>query len=930
MKRTSVPALASRWIMAGCLLALLLGFTGPARAQVFQWAQSFPVGAPVDFSNSVTTDAAGNTYFGGMFDGNLQIGSFSLSAPGMNLFVAKLNQAGSVTWVKHFPNPAFFEGAMYDLQVDASGNVYVTGSFEELLLIDGDSLDATNSLGPDFFLAKLDAAGNVQWYQHGSGDSNDEVMALALDGSGNIYLSGYSYSYQLYYDGDSLQGGVAEAFLIKTDPNGNYLWGQRFEANDLDMAVKSNGDGYITGSFSTSTLDLGNGVTVPHYGSPAYYTGFLAAFNAAGQFQWANQIGGDNVQPVRVRATPAGEPIVAGVHTDNVHYGSTTITGSPNSEDMFLLKTNASGSLLWSKNMANFGLNLNFIGFASGPQMELDAAGNPVLANAHQGPVQLSPTVTHTPLSGNSLEIVVAKYLANGNLAWSLGAGGPATEVLTGMGVAPNGSVVLSGGVADSAGGMVTTQFGTVSMSTNGEGAFLARIMNEGNQIGGSVFVDLNSSGTRDAGEPGAPYVKVALQTGQSTFTDAVGNFSTFTDTGTYQITLPQPPSYYTVSPGSHTATFAGVNLTDTTNHFALQPQGPAQDLRIDVAQVTPPRPGFVYRTRLTYRNVGTSAMSGTVKLLGDTALTMLTATPVNTGLAGDTLLWSFTGLQPMESRNIMVEWQVPVWAMLGDTMDLIAMVTPTAGDQTASDNTLHVKTPVQGSFDPNDKLVSHRRITPTQVQNGQWLTYTVRFQNTGTDTAFFARIEDELSTMLDMSTLQVVSASHSFTMQLTGPTSVKWDFGTILLPDSGTNEPASHGYIQYRIKPLNTLQLGDHINTHANIFFDFNAPVMTNITDTEVGFNIFMADADKDRHQLRVWPNPSSGRCLVQVPGKATGPLQIRVLNSLGQEVNTEKTTTHTGSRHELQLEKLPDGMYLLQVQQGSRLYTSRIVLQR
>jgi hypothetical protein len=930
MKNKLLPVSAFCTLKRFLLLSLFISYLLPANAQDFQWAQSFQRGEFVDFSNSAASDAAGNSYYGGAFDNNLQIGSYSLSSPGTNLYVAKFDASGNVLWAEPFINNAFFSGAIYDLEVDAAGNCIVTGAFEDQLIVNGDTLDATQSLGPDFFVAKLDPAGNVLWVKQGSGDSNDEVMNLDLDAAGNIYMSGYSFSFATDYDGQTIPAGAGESFIIKAGPNGQHLWSKRLEVDDMELAVKANGDGYLTGSFATSTLNLGNGITLPHYGSPAYSTGFAASFNAAGQFQWAQMIGGPYVNPVRIRTDQAGDAVIAGVYQDSLRYGTTTLTGAPGSEDFFLMKINSAGNLQWVRGIENLGTNLNFVGFASGPQLELDGDGNAVISNVHEGPVKLTGSVTHTP-STNTSDILVAKYSGSGNFLWFLPVGGPGFEVLTGMGVSPNGSVTLSGEVADSAGNPVNTQFGSISLTTNGEGAFVARIINDGNRIAGSVFVDQNGSGTQDAGEPGAPYVRVQLQTGQSTFTDANGNFSTFTDSGTYQITLPQVPVYYTNSTGSHTANFTGINQADTTNHFALQPQSSVQDLRVDVAQLNPARPGFLHRTRITYRNMGTTVMSGTLRVVADSLLTPQFTTPAPTMTSGDTLLWSFTGLQPMEMRNVLVEWQVPVDSTLalGDSVMVRALVDPVTGDQNISDNALTVSAVIQGSFDPNDKLVSHRIMTPAQVAAGRYLTYTVRFQNTGTDTAFFAVVRDELSLLLDMNTLEVISSSHPFTMRLTGPTSVEWDFGTILLPDSNTNEPLSHGYIQYRIKPLPTLTLGQHINTHANIYFDFNPPVMTNITDTEVG--VLTAIASQVKQQpLRVWPNPSTGRFMLQLPEKGRGTMEIRLVNALGEVVHHESRAAYTGSRQELNFQNVAAGMYLLQVTQNGNTFASQVVIQK
>ena len=138
----------------------------------------------------------------------------------------------------------------------------------------------------------------------------------------------------------------------------------------------------------------------------------------------------------------------------------------------------------------------------------------------------------------------------------------------------------------------------------------------------------------------------------------------------------------------------------------------------------------------------------------------------------------------------------------------------------------------IRASYDPNDKSVSPAGAGPThRVDPGTPLTYLVRFQNTGTDTAFTVVIRDTLSTALDLSTLRVTAASHPYTIGLEGvaqPVLVV-RFADILLPDSGTNEQASHGFVQFTLAPLPGLPLGTVVHNTADIYFDFNSPIITN-----------------------------------------------------------------------------------------------------
>ena len=141
---------------------------------------------------------------------------------------------------------------------------------------------------------------------------------------------------------------------------------------------------------------------------------------------------------------------------------------------------------------------------------------------------------------------------------------------------------------------------------------------------------------------------------------------------------------------------------------------------------------------------------------------------------------------------------------------------------------------PIIDSFDPNDKAVSptgvtERHYTPTASR----LDYRVRFQNTGTDVAYKVVVVDTLSADLDVSTLQVGAVSHPYKMTVSGKGRpvLTFTFNNIMLPDSNANEPKSHGYIQFSIRPKAGLPPKTRIENLADIFFDYNEPVRTNAT---------------------------------------------------------------------------------------------------
>ncbi len=135
----------------------------------------------------------------------------------------------------------------------------------------------------------------------------------------------------------------------------------------------------------------------------------------------------------------------------------------------------------------------------------------------------------------------------------------------------------------------------------------------------------------------------------------------------------------------------------------------------------------------------------------------------------------------------------------------------------------------ISGSFDPNDKLVSPKGIGDNHYINSEeMLDYTIRFQNTGNDTAFNIFVIDTLSHFLDINSFVSGVSSHDYTISFTGDRVVRWDFSNILLPDSTTNLVESNGFVKFKIKVATDVPQETEIHNIADIYFDFNEPIRT------------------------------------------------------------------------------------------------------
>ncbi len=234
----------------------------------------------------------------------------------------------------------------------------------------------------------------------------------------------------------------------------------------------------------------------------------------------------------------------------------------------------------------------------------------------------------------------------------------------------------------------------------------------------------------------------------------------------------------------------------------------------------------------------------------------------------------------------------------------------------------------IRGAYDPNDKQgfpVGYGN--QHFIEPGADITYLIRFQNTGTDTAFTVTIRDTLAAAwLDPATLRPGASSHPYTWELTGPGALAFHFENILLPDSNVNEPASHGFVQFRISQRAGVPLGTVIENDAAIFFDYNAPIITNTTFHTVGKNFYTVSVEnafeKGLLPVKVSPNPFRERAVVSLPEALPGEATFRLFDPAGRAV---REVVFSGNTFEFSAQNLPAGLYYFEIQDNNKRTRSR-----
>ena len=313
------------------------------------------------------------------------------------------------------------------------------------------------------------------------------------------------------------------------------------------------------------------------------------------------------------------------------------------------------------------------------------------------------------------------------------------------------------------------------------------------------------------------------------------GLFTLQTDTGFYE-TKPLTQEYFASRPSSSWSQLRPGSATDTVE-FALLAVDNKHDIGIYFQPTSAARPGFKTTHELRYFNQGNKvAESLKLTLIKSSKTDSVVSLPMYSFASGDTLVWLLDPIEINSSKSILISSVIlaPPFVNINDTLFYRAYLSQVSPDTRPANDTARLRQLLTGSFDPNDKAEIHGgAISPESLISGETLQYTIRFQNTGTDTAFTVNIRDTLDLMHDPSTLAMVAASHVYHLSIKNGNQLSWRFENILLPDSNVNESKSHGFIVFNIKLKPTTATGETVHNKASIYFDYNLPITTNSVAT-------------------------------------------------------------------------------------------------
>jgi uncharacterized repeat protein (TIGR01451 family) len=259
--------------------------------------------------------------------------------------------------------------------------------------------------------------------------------------------------------------------------------------------------------------------------------------------------------------------------------------------------------------------------------------------------------------------------------------------------------------------------------------------------------------------------------------------------------------------------------------------------------------------------------------------------------------------------NTIYVYDSISVNAIIGNIATVSANISSSNADLQLSNNSANDSGFFVGAFDPNDMLV----FPEGNIKKNEELTYKIRFQNVGNASVNNVIIRNELPEELDIETLELGTASHAFRFWIEDGKMLVWSFENIILPDSTTDEVNSHGFVTYRILPKRSLFNGTKIINKASIYFDNNAPIVTN----EV-LNTILEVSSEDRGKLLIYPNPLTVASTIEIIPKSLKQQtvfinSIQIFDALGRLVYNRNDIGNYSFKLDKNL--IREGYYLVRV---------------
>lgn len=953
-----------------------------------------------DQDHAVTIIAAhdGNYFLVGFTNSNDIDVDTSYNA-GFDIWLVKINPAGDILWSKNYGGSAVQKP--YGAQL-VDGNSVLIWGYDDYGSSPTANIDIQNPIGmSDGWVFKIDSVGDIIWERSIGGTRNDYIYDMDIMSDGNYILSGATSS----MDGDvTTWYGVFDVWLVKMDPQGNILWQKSYGGSGYEHGYQvefTDNDQIVIGAYTNST----DGHVVNNDGAAEAW---IVKTDINGNMLWEYTYGGfyDETfrgagQALKVRSNGEIVFVCQTVSNDG------DVSGYMGSGDVWLVRLDDSGNIIWKRNFGGSSSDIpssieiendslvTFIGSSWSRDFDLEHVFYvPPATNNGCGGIcsdqwmfQLNIDFEYAVIRGRVYHdvnqncvfdtaidrgldhwFIDAPNTVNTNNATYNGGNYALYALNTGLNewglTIPQHLLPLVDMPCDT---LLTLYIDSLNTDTSGFNfgiqMYACPLMSVtvGTDRRRPCFASTTTVSYCNDGSTTAQNVEVVVELpiyatpasasesytinrqGQIVF--ALGSIAagacgeiTITDTTDCDLSLT----------GLETCTQAWILPSNDCYNALLNPVSAwdMSDLSVSASCSSTSQ-----TANFTIYNYGQDMqMPQQYRVLGQNGLIYSDSVQL---AAGDSLEISLTGVGyyvRLEVDNHPDRPTTPaVFAELGDCPTGVRpqfFVVPyeTFDDNVATDVECIV---IVNSYDPNDKQVAPLGILAQHyVTSNSMLEYKIRFQNTGTDTAYRVEVIDTLSEHIDLASLQLGSASHAYEFYVDGANTpvFHWVFNDINLVDSLTNEPASHGHLKFKVAMKKGLAEETTITNFADIYFDYNDPIRTNspfvtlkdnwpssLEDPTIVINgdtlgivgsvPLLAD-----HLTSLYPNPITDELIIDLPPNTNSKVQIEIYDLYGERVAVKQLN---GTTTTLPLD-LPNGIYMYRLNFNNRIESGKIIVAR
>ncbi len=436
-----------------------------------------------------------------------------------------------------------------------------------------------------------------------------------------------------------------------------------------------------------------------------------------------------------------------------------------------------------------------------------------------------------------------------------------------------------------------------------------------------NAFIDYNSNGTQENGEPNFPLGQFHFEVNNNgiphIITSPTGSYTIFdvNNSNTYNINYSIGNDYnsqYTTTTSYSNVSVSSGNMT--TYNFPINSLQNYNDLGVTLVPLSAPRAGLSYKVKINYFNNGNQTIAaGSLTFNNNAASTIIDISQTGTTASTNGFSYSFSNLLPFETRTITVTLSVPniPTVFLGQLLTDSVMIVPPTADILINNNNNAISQAVIGSYDPNDKTETHgEEILFSEFTSNDYLEYIIRFENNGSAGASTIHIDDVLGSQLDENSIVMLSASHNYSLDRLG-NALTWNFNNINLPVSIPNTDIGKGFVKFKIKPKPGYAVGDIIPNTAQIYFDSNPAIVTNTFNTKfvttLGNDLFTESS------ILLFPNPTTNLVQVTITNSPETIDTITIYDVLGK--NVMFISAIASNQKTIDASALAKGIYLVEI---------------